>query len=410
MQGTHRLIKRRIEIARTPRVMQLEGLFDVPQTETAELSWQVDLPLDERAWNIGLIVGPSGCGKSTIAREVFGDAVIGEQAWPGFGSVLDGFPTDLGIKDITLLLASVGFASPPAWMRPFHVLSTGEQFRVSMARALAEHRDLAVVDEFTSVVDRTVAKIGSAAIAKTVRKRGGQFVAVTCHYDVEEWLDPDWVYDPSIGAFHWRALRGRPPIELSIRRCHHSEWRRFAGHHYLTADLNTSSACFLTSYQGRPCAFHAWLAFIGRLRDSRKAVRAHRIVCLPDFQGVGIAAAVTTHLARMYRAFNTRVLLTSGHPSIIASMVRDGWRMTRPPSRSALDTSALGAARLSRTRASRRLTASFEFGGEPLPIESALAQFGRNRPEAERTGAGDRPAQRDHAIEHEVEATLDGPL
>ena len=46
-------------------------------------------------------------------------------------------------------------------------------------------RGCAVFDEYTSVVDRTVAQIGTAALAKTVRARGQQFVAVTCHEDVD---------------------------------------------------------------------------------------------------------------------------------------------------------------------------------------------------------------------------------
>ena len=41
------------------------------------------------------------------------------------------------IKDIVALLSAVGFASPPAWLRPFHVLSTGQQFRVTLALLLA---------------------------------------------------------------------------------------------------------------------------------------------------------------------------------------------------------------------------------------------------------------------------------
>ena len=51
------------KIERTPRVLQLEGLFDVPPAERSEQQWSVDLPLDDRDWNIGLIVGPSGSGK-----------------------------------------------------------------------------------------------------------------------------------------------------------------------------------------------------------------------------------------------------------------------------------------------------------------------------------------------------------
>ncbi len=95
---------------------------------------------------------------------------------------------------------ALGFSSPPAWLRPFHLLSNGEQFRVTLARALAEMPELAVVDEFTSVVDRTVARIGSGAISRAVRRSGRRLVAVTCHYDVLPWLEPDWVLDMADGS------------------------------------------------------------------------------------------------------------------------------------------------------------------------------------------------------------------
>jgi hypothetical protein len=29
--------------------------------------------------------------------------------------------------------------------------------------------------------------------SKSIRKTDKQFVAVTCHYDVVDWLEPDWV-------------------------------------------------------------------------------------------------------------------------------------------------------------------------------------------------------------------------
>ena len=87
-------------------------------------------------------------------------------------------------------MSSVGFSSPPSWVRPYHVLSNGEQFRVDIARTLSEKPQLAIVDEFTSVVDRTVAQIGSSAIQKTVRRRGQKFIAVSCHYDIVKWLEP----------------------------------------------------------------------------------------------------------------------------------------------------------------------------------------------------------------------------
>ncbi len=172
-------ITRHTAVTRTPRVAQLEALFDLPATSVSEQAWDVDLPLDAREWHVGLIVGPSGAGKSTVARELFGDSLCHGFDWPADRSIVDAFPAALSMPAITELLSSVGFSSPPSWLRPFAALSNGEQFRVTMARALAESGGRVVVDEFTSVVDRQVAQVGSAAIARTVRRRGQQFIAVT---------------------------------------------------------------------------------------------------------------------------------------------------------------------------------------------------------------------------------------
>ena len=89
----------------------------------------------------------------------------------------------------------VGFASPPDWPKAYSCLSQGEKMRVDIARALCLNQELIVFDEFTSVVDREVAKIASFAISKAIRRdKTKQFIAVTCHYDVIDWLEPDWVF------------------------------------------------------------------------------------------------------------------------------------------------------------------------------------------------------------------------
>ena len=197
-----RQISRACPVTRTARVMQLEGMFDLPPAARSERSWTVELPLQARPWQIGLIVGPSGAGKSTVARELFGPAVVSGYDWPARGAVIDGFPADLGLKEITGYLSAVGFSSPPAWLRPFETLSTGEQFRVILARALAERSPLIVVDEFTSVVDRTVARIGSSAVAKAIRSQPDRkLVAVSCHSDIIDWLQPDWICRPAEERF-----------------------------------------------------------------------------------------------------------------------------------------------------------------------------------------------------------------
>src|SRR5262245_60856760 len=100
----------------SPRVQQVAGLFDLALEPISRLDWHVQLPLEEQPWHIGLITGPSGCGKSTIARKLWPREVkhVANLRWDEDQSILDAFPDDMSIKEITALLSSVGFSSPPA--------------------------------------------------------------------------------------------------------------------------------------------------------------------------------------------------------------------------------------------------------------------------------------------------------
>lgn len=352
---------RTCRVVETPRVLQMRGMFDVQPSPESREEWAVDLPLDERPWSIGLIVGPSGCGKSTIAREMFGDAVITGHDWPLDRSVLDGFPEACGIKEITAALSSVGFASPPSWLRPYHVLSTGQQFRVTVARALAEAREIVVIDEFTSVVDRTVAQIGSAAVAKAVRRAGKRFVAVTCHYDVLDWLQPDWTYEPATNTYAWRAVQRRPPLHLTIRRVHRSAWRIFKKHHYLTGEIMAAAVCFCAFLGDEPVAFIAYRSQPGR--TSGWAV--HRTVTLPDYQGVGIALALSDATAARLAGTGRPVYGVTANPPYIRTLAASKtWRMIRAPRRRGYGATHYGDRWAG---AYDRATASFRYVGPAEP-------------------------------------------
>lgn len=150
------------------RVATVRGVFDL-QAEKIKEQFKGGIDIEGKQWNIGVIFGRSGSGKSTIARELFPANYI-----RGFEynaqSVLDDMPADSSIKDIFKIFNSVGFSSPPSWLKNYDVLSTGEKMRVDIARAILEQRDMIVFDEFTSVIDREVARIGSIVISKTIRK------------------------------------------------------------------------------------------------------------------------------------------------------------------------------------------------------------------------------------------------
>lgn len=362
-------ILRESQIVRTPRVMQMEGMFDVSPLDKSAEMWSVTLNLPNE-WNVGAIVGPSGSGKTTVARELFGNYMISSWDWPDNKSVLDGFPVGMSIKDIVSLLSSVGFSSPPSWLKPFHVLSNGEQFRVNMARTLSESPELAVVDEFTSVVDRTVAQIGSAAIQKTVRRRKQKFIAVSCHYDILDWLEPDWVYQPHTGEYYvGRYLHRRPKIELMVKRVNSSAWQLFRKHHYLDTSLKKTAACFMSSWDGVPVAFTAILHFPHP--SAKNIKREHRTVCLPDYQGIGIGNAMSAYMGALCRGMGFRYMSQTSHPAMITSRNNSSdWVMTRKPSLIHSPHSATSDVRTWRVQMNRN-TASFEYIGEPLSQNEA---------------------------------------
>jgi ABC-type glutathione transport system ATPase component len=180
-----------------------------------EKRFKDNLPLEEFEWQVGVIVGRSGSGKTSIAKQLFPDAYIRGFGYPN-KCVLDDFPQELETSEITRMLCSVGFASPPDWLKSFDCLSQGEKMRVDIARALCLDKPLVVFDEFTSVVDREIARVSAFAISKAVRRSSKKFIAVTCHYDVVDWLNPDWVFCTDSMEFSRKKEVGRPLTSKSI--------------------------------------------------------------------------------------------------------------------------------------------------------------------------------------------------
>ena len=184
---------------------------------------------------------------------------------------------------------------------------------------------VAVMDEFTSVVDRTVAKVGSAAIAKAVRGRPGRkFVAISCHNDIRDWLEPDWVVDMATCSLA-RGRLCRPRLEVGVHRCGKELWAMFKRHHYLSGSLPKVCWCYVGVIEGEPVAFAAvacQVGFAGYRRFSR-------IVVLPDYQGIGVGGRFRDTVAEIEMALPgvKRLGLVTSHPAMIGSLRKSNrWR------------------------------------------------------------------------------------
>mgnify|MGYP003629836000 CR=1 FL=1 len=304
--------------------------FDIQNKEETSVKIPINFAECKKFdWNIGVIYGGSGTGKTTLLKE-FGDLTNDE--FDENKPLISNFDW-LEPKEATFLLSAMGLASVPTWLRPYALLSNGEQYRASLAYKVgkAKQGDTILIDEFTSVVDRDVAKAMSNALQKYIRRTNKKIILASCHFDIMEWLLPDWTYSPLKGRVekHDYRLSNRPKIELSVFRCRYETWNIFKQHHYLSEELNKAAKSFVFLMSDKPVAFIAILPLPnGNLKN---AFRITRVVVLPDFQGLGIGVEILNLISSMYLKDNKKMYIKTSNPALFMSMKRnlENWELVK---------------------------------------------------------------------------------
>ena len=272
-------------------------------------------------WNIGVIYGGSGTGKTSLLKE-FGSLI--EDNFDNEKPLISNFDF-LEPKEATLLLSAMGLSSVPTWLRPFALLSNGEQYRARLAYKVASAKDnqVILIDEFTSVVDRDVAKSMSSAIQKYIRRENKKIILASCHFDIMEWLLPDWTYSPLKGRVerHDYVRQSRPKFELQIFRCRYETWNIFKQHHYLTEDLNKAANNYIVCWNDKPICFIGVLPFPGV--GDEKTRRVSRIVVLPDFQGLGLGKSILNYISSLYAKEESIMYIRTMSPALGLALAKD---------------------------------------------------------------------------------------
>lgn len=306
--------------------------IDIHKKSKHKLTITADL---EEPYNIGLILGASGSGKTTLCKKIFGEdcfKVVLDNSLP----IIEQFPENYDYEKRSSILCGVGLTQVPCWLRPVSTLSNGQRTRAECALLMCQN-ELTIIDEWTSVVDRTAAKIMSHCIQKHARKHEKRIVLVSCHYDVIEWLNPDWVIDCNTQMYEDRRLLRRnfertEKLHFTIQPCTKTNWKYFSKYHYLTESLAPSFYFFGLFSGVNQIGFIAYSNYVPHSKkqkttNKKMILHANRIVIHPDYSGLGLGILLATETANLlHKKYEIRCKFSS-QPMYNAMKKNKAWQL-----------------------------------------------------------------------------------
>ena len=254
----------------------------------------INIPND---WSIGVIYGASGSGKTTLAKQLFGEdcfKTIMDENTP----IINQLPKELSYEDCSSILNGIGLTSVVCWVRPVKTLSNGQRARAEAALLMTQSDDVTIIDEWTSVVDRTVAKAMSHCVQKFARRQKKRIILLSCHYDIIEWVKPDWLIDCNKQQFFLPQsedffFQRRDQLEFSIREVGRETWRYFSKYHYLSERLPGGKIYTFGLFHGdNQIGFQCFANYTPIRKGEVPIFHSNRTVIHPDYAGLGMGIQV----------------------------------------------------------------------------------------------------------------------
>lgn len=275
--------------------------IDIQKKLTHRLAVSADI---DEPYNVGLIIGSSGSGKTTLAKQLFGENAF-QEILDLTRPVIDQFPESYSYEDCANALNGVGLTQVPCWIRPAFTLSNGQRTRAEIALRMAQEREFTAMDEWTSVVDRTVAKVMSHCIAKHARRANKSIVLCSCHYDVIEWLNPDWIIDCNKQSFTdrrslCRNFKRSEQLTFDIRETNRSTWRYFSKYHYLSERMPGGHIETFGLFSGNEqIGFQCFANYVPTRKGETRKMHFNRTVIHPYYVGLGLGALLINETSRL---------------------------------------------------------------------------------------------------------------
>jgi energy-coupling factor transporter ATP-binding protein EcfA2 len=283
----------------------------------------------DKDYNIGVIYGASGSGKTTLAKNIFGNEIFDTPLRYDI-PIINQFEESYTYEECASMLSGIGLNSVPCWVRPVNTLSNGQKARAEAALLMSLNKDIIVIDEWTSVVDRNVAKAMSHTIQKYARKKNKKIILLSCHYDVIEWLNPDWLIDCNKQEFIERTnpdffFNERDKIQFNIKAIGNHSWKYFSKYHYLSDKLPGGKNYYFGLFIGdNQIGFQCFSNYVPQVKGKKLIYHSNRTVIHPDYQGFGLGIKLINITSKyMMENYGYKIMAKFSALPVYKSMIKE---------------------------------------------------------------------------------------
>ena len=289
-------------------------------------------------WNIGLVYGNSGSGKTTMIKHLFGDKIF-EVKLDEDKPIINQLPEDMSYEDCAKMLNGIGLNSVPCWIRPVKTLSNGQRARAEAVYLMTQSDDIIFIDEWTSVVDRTVAKAMSLCLYKYAKRNNKRLVLCSCHVDILEWLNPDWMIDcnkqkfilPESEDFFFNK---REQLQFEIKEIDRASWKYFSKYHYLSERLPGGKLyLYGLFHNGNQIGFNCFANYTPyteseKLKKRKIIYHSNRTVIHPDYNGLGLGIKLINETSELLlKKIDCRIMAKFSSAPVYKAMIKqDVWK------------------------------------------------------------------------------------
>lgn len=322
-------IKLQSEIFTNFRCQVAANSLDIDVKKKSIHNLKIDNVLIPKDWNVGLIYGASGSGKTTLAKHLFGEDifnVILNEDEP----IINQLPKEFTYEECASLLNGIGLNSVPCWLRPVKTLSNGQKARAEAVLLMCQNKDYILIDEWTSVVDRTVAKAMSVCLSKFAKKHNKKIILLSCHYDILEWVNPNWLIDCNKQEFILPKqedffFNKREELEFSIKEIGRESWKYFSKYHYLSDRLPGGKLYLYGLFQGEnQIGFQCFANYVPYKNKVEKIIyHSNRTVIHPDYNGLGLGIKLINETSKLLdEKIDCRIMAKFSSTPVFKAMIK----------------------------------------------------------------------------------------